>query len=302
MRLAGELTRPSGTGPFPGLVFITGSGRQTRDEVVVGHKWFLVLSHFFTERGFAVWRTDDRGVGKSTGDFSLATPQDFAADAAASMKWLTSLDHVDSSNVGFVGHSEGGYIAPMAAALTDVSFLIFFAGPALPLPEIMERQIPDVLQAMGKSKEEIEKARGQVHRLTEILKNSTSSEAAAVTMKAYLKEEKMSWFERWQSIRVWATPWGKFYAEYDPAPALTNCTIPILGLFGGTDLQVAADANEPAMKSMLVHPKSKTHIFAERNHLFQTCSTGSILNYQKIEQTMDESVVDFACEWISSLT
>ncbi len=301
MRLAGELTWPSGTGPFPGLVFITGSGRQTRDEDVAGHKWFLVLSHFFTERGYAVWRADDRGVGKSTGDFSRATPLDFAADAAASMSWLKSLDFIDTNRVGFVGHSEGGVIAPLAAAQIDISFLVLFAGPALPMPDLLMRQYPDVLRAMGKSNEEAEAVLCRVERLTRILKESADPKIARAAFKVYLKGQKRSWLERHQTIQIWATPWGKFYADYDPASALKDCAVPVLGLFGGTDIQVAADVNEPAMKNMLVHPKSDTRTFVNRNHLFQNCDVGCILNYHKIEHAMDESVVDFACEWIASL-
>jgi hypothetical protein len=65
-RLAGTLTIPSGKGPFPAVLLITGSGPQDRDESLMGHKPFLVLSHWLTRKGIVVLRVDDRGVGKST--------------------------------------------------------------------------------------------------------------------------------------------------------------------------------------------------------------------------------------------
>ena len=65
--MAGTLTLPTGDGPFPAVVLITGSGPQDRDETIVGHKPFLVLADHLTRRGVAVLRYDDRGVGESGG-------------------------------------------------------------------------------------------------------------------------------------------------------------------------------------------------------------------------------------------
>jgi predicted acyl esterase len=64
--LAGTLTVPSGAGPFPALILITGSGAQDRDESLLGHQPFLVLADHLSRRGIAVLRVDDRGVGGST--------------------------------------------------------------------------------------------------------------------------------------------------------------------------------------------------------------------------------------------
>ncbi len=78
VHLAGTLTVPPGAGPFPAVLLITGSGQQDRDEALLGHRPFLVLADYLTRRGIAVLRVDDRGAGKSIGDFALATSADFA--------------------------------------------------------------------------------------------------------------------------------------------------------------------------------------------------------------------------------
>ena len=76
VRLAGTLTLPPASNtPCPAVVFITGSGPQDRDEAVMGHRPFLVLADHLTRHGIAVLRCDDRGVGKSTGNFARATHQ-----------------------------------------------------------------------------------------------------------------------------------------------------------------------------------------------------------------------------------
>jgi len=71
--LAGTFTKPFGKGKFPVVIFITGSGAEDRNESLLGHKPFLVLSDYLTRKGFAVLRTDDRGTGKSTGDYASCT-------------------------------------------------------------------------------------------------------------------------------------------------------------------------------------------------------------------------------------
>ena len=65
IQLAATLTIPTGKGPFPAVVLITGSGQQDRDESLLGHKPFLVLSDYLTRKGIAVLRSDDRGAGGS---------------------------------------------------------------------------------------------------------------------------------------------------------------------------------------------------------------------------------------------
>jgi hypothetical protein len=79
-QLAGTLTVPRGKGPFPATVLISGTGHNTRDEDVWGHKVFLVLADALTRDGVAVLRYDKRGVGGSSGDYDAATTADFTSD------------------------------------------------------------------------------------------------------------------------------------------------------------------------------------------------------------------------------
>ena len=114
--LAATLTIPAGPGPFPAVLLITGSGAQDRDESLAGHRPFLVLADYLTRRGIAVLRADDRGFGKSGGNFAAATTADFATDAEAGVAYLRTRREVDAKKIGVIGHSEGGVIAPMVAA------------------------------------------------------------------------------------------------------------------------------------------------------------------------------------------
>ena len=116
VKLAGTLTIPSGAGPFPAVLLLTGSGAQDRDETILGHKPFLILADYLTRRGIAVLRVDDRGVGGSTGSIKSSTSEDFAGDALSGVVFLKGRKEIDSGKIGLIGHSEGGLIAPIAAA------------------------------------------------------------------------------------------------------------------------------------------------------------------------------------------
>jgi hypothetical protein len=133
--LAGTLTLPRTPGPLPAIVLVSGSGPQDRDETLGGGiaiKPFRLLADALTRAGVAVLRYDDRGVGKSTGTFSTATTQDFAADAEAAIGYLLTREEIDPDRIGLLGHSEGGQVAAMLGARDkDLAFIISLAGPGV---------------------------------------------------------------------------------------------------------------------------------------------------------------------------
>jgi len=136
--LAGTLTLPKKEGKFPVVILITGSGPQDRNEELMGHKPFLVIADYFTKKGIAVLRYDDRGFGKSTGNFKTATSNDFALDVESAVAYLKTRKEIDKNKIGLIGHSEGGIIAPMVAAKSkDVDFIVLLAGTGIPGDELL---------------------------------------------------------------------------------------------------------------------------------------------------------------------
>src|ERR1700722_3560186 len=130
--LAGTLTFPRSGKSSPAVLLIAGSGQIDRDETVFGHKPFLVLADHLTKQGFAVLRVDKRGIGQSTGNYDVATTEDFAADALAGVEYLKTRKEVDAEQIGLIGHSEGALIAPMIAVKSnDIAFIVLMAGPGV---------------------------------------------------------------------------------------------------------------------------------------------------------------------------
>ncbi len=150
IELAGTLILPKGTGKYPVVVMVSGSGPQDRNEELAGHKPFLVISDYLTRNGISVLRFDDRGVGESTGDFKKAISPDFASDVQSAVSYLKTRSEIDKDNIGLIGHSEGGVIAPMVASKTDdISFIVLMAGTGIPGSEILAMQGKLIGKAAG---------------------------------------------------------------------------------------------------------------------------------------------------------
>ncbi len=189
IELAGTLTLPKEGGPFPAVVLVTGSGPQDRDETLLGHKPFLVLADYLTRQGIAVLRYDDRGVGKSAGNFSTATTQDFVNDALAAINYLENRKDIRRNETGIIGHSEGGLIAPLAAVKSkNVNFIVLMAGPGVTGRDILLEQSQLIEKSMGMSEDKIKTGKELAKKFYDIVENEKDSAAAAEKIKGTLPE------------------------------------------------------------------------------------------------------------------
>ncbi|MCX8014053.1 MAG: alpha/beta hydrolase, partial [Rectinema sp.] len=156
--LAGTLSLPSGKGPFPAVVLVSGSGPQDRDEALAGHRPFLVIADYLARRGIASLRYDDRGVGASQGNFAEATTLDLTLDAEAAVAFLKKHPEIDPTRIGMVGHSEGAIIAAIAASRNpQISFIVKLAGPGIKGDQLLLLQNTAIALASGMSPVQIKK-------------------------------------------------------------------------------------------------------------------------------------------------
>jgi len=299
--LAATLTIPQGKGPFPAVVLITGSGPQDRDESLLGHKPFLVLSDYLTRHGIAVLRADNRGTAKSSGVFATATTADFATDTEAGIAYLKTRKEVDPHRIGLIGHSEGGLIAPMIAARSkEVAFLVMMAGTGVPGDQILVAQGEAIEIANGKSPDEA--AQGAVKRRAMFALVETEKDEAVLETK--LKEMMAGEVPEAQmemQIRQITSPWLRYFLTYDPAMALRKLTCPVLAINGALDTQVPPKLNLPAIRKALVESGNQhfeVDELAGLNHLFQTAKTGSPTEYAQIEETISTVALDKMGIWI----
>src|SRR5580658_2415201 len=299
--LAATLTVPQGKGPFPAVVLITGSGPQDRDETLLGHKPFLVLSDYLTRHGIAVLRADDRGTAKSTGDFKTATTADFATDTEAGIAYLKTRAEVDPHKIGLIGHSEGGVIAPMIAARNkDVAFIVMMAGTGVPGDEIIAAQSEAIAVAGGKDPAEAAKDAAKERELLKLVETEKDETA----LEKELKEKMAGDVPEAQigpEIKQLTSPWFRYFLIYDPAIALRKVTCPVLAINGSLDKQVLPSQNLPPIRKALAesgNPHVEIDELPRLNHLFQTAKTGSPMEYAQIEETISPVALDKMSTWI----
>jgi len=132
--LAGTLTIPPGPGRHAAVAFVHGSGPTTR-------AYLPDLDTPFVRNGVAVLAYDKRGIGQSSGTYpgespSAATIATLARDAEAAARFLASQPELDPARVGLAGHSQAGWIMPLAANEEPaVHGLVVFSGPAVTADE-----------------------------------------------------------------------------------------------------------------------------------------------------------------------
>lgn len=315
--LAGTLTTPASKGSHPAVILVTGSGPQDRDESIMGHKPFLVLSDYLTRQGFAVLRLDDRGVGKSGGSFAAATTQDFTSDATAAYAFLKEQTGINPKKIGFIGHSEGALVAAnVAAQKPDVAFVVLLAGSAVPGTELLVAQNEALLKAAGVPDATIKPYLALRKAQFEVAANEQDVFKAAAQIRELQQEAKNSFTEEQQNqlgltpqgeqaiVAQLSSPWLKYFLAYEPAPTLQKLKMPVLALNGTKDLQVPYQQNLTATEKALKAGGNK-HIKIQEltnlNHLFQTATTGSVAEYSQLEETIAPTALEAIGNWLKKV-
>ena len=253
--LAGTLLLPAAKakgGKHPALVFTHGGGAQLR-EVYWG------LGYLYAARGFAVLSYDKRGVGKSTGNWREASFEDLADDAVAAAKFLQARTDIAANQIGFLGQSQGGWIAPLAASrFPDSAFAIALSGGGLSPAETELFDTEYELTKAGYAANEIKDALAFQKLKNEIIASPDSNDKWEQYAKLRLSAKDQKWF-RHPGIDVFGaekradgfwTYMRKFYF-YDPAPTLRTSKAPLLAIFGELDTPEGVKANVSAIKQIM---------------------------------------------------
>lgn len=316
INLAGTLTIPTGEGPFPAVVMITGSGAQNRNEELMGHKPFLVIADYLSRNGIAVLRYDDRGVGKSQGNYATVTSADLATDAEAAFNFISTNSKINSKAIGFIGHSEGGLIAPIVASkIKRTGFIVSLAGPGVTGEEIILRQAEDIGHASGIPEEQINEGNSTNKKIYSILKtepdNKKAEENILNVYTEFLVKKNSSQKEIDESVNQLKLSFGpgmytwlRYFLVTDPAVFWNRVKCPVLALNGEKDLQVSADENLPAIEKALIsggNKNIKTIKLEGLNHLFQHTKTGLPSEYGEIEETFSPEALKIIVDWIRDL-
>lgn len=319
--LAGTLTLPSGKEKNPpAILLIAGMGPNDRDYTMMGHKLFLDLSRYLAKRGIASLRYDKRGVGASSGTFNTKlTSHDFAQDALAGVHYLMGRNDINTLQIGVLGHSEGGMIAPMVALETrDISFLILMAGVVATSIQDNVKQVGMQMRADGASETMIKLDAAMRTKVLEIISNEENYDIAATTIleviNTYLKalpDEQKEEIKRLpfsineenkdQVINLFNSPWYRYFISYNPVDALEQLRASFLAIYGALDFITSSKVALPLIEKAIRKHNVKGSAALElpgHNHWLQLCTTGSLTEYGTIKQTMSEESLSIMVDWI----
>jgi pimeloyl-ACP methyl ester carboxylesterase len=320
--LGGTLTIPRGNKKHPVVILISGSGPQDRDETTFGHKPFWVMADYFTKRGFAVLRVDDRGVGKSKGEIANVTSLDFAQDVIISLEYLLTRKEIDKERVGLIGHSEGGIIAPMVASKKKIAFMILLAAPAVIGGELLDEQRIAILTASGVPAGIANEYRALSQQMNKIILNANDKEiainqsqeaigkwleTASVEAKGILQLSSIEQAKAYavQSVNQMYNPWFRYFLAFKPVDELTRSNCPVLAIYGEKDIQVLASQNTKPMEMILKQSRKldtfKVMEMKGMNHLFQLCNTCTLNEYAVLTETFSEEVLKVMIAWMESI-
>jgi pimeloyl-ACP methyl ester carboxylesterase len=236
VKLAGTLIVPASPGRHPAVVFVHGSGPEGR----FGSRY---LAEHLASHGVAALIFDKRGVGSSTGDWMHSTLEDLAGDAVAGVELLRTRPGINPDRIGIYGHSQGGLIAPIAAARSPhVAFIVAGATYGGTVFEQDLYRVSNSLKRSELSQPDQAKAWAFYQRFITVARTGQGLDALLASGDSVKAEAWYQWLgippkEHW----LWSfyPPVGNF----DPLPIWQKVTVPALLIYGQNDQLVPVDTS-----------------------------------------------------------
>lgn len=233
---------------------------------------FRDLAWVLAARGWEVLRYDKRRV---------ATLDDLIADAAAWQELGRGPCQV------LMGHSEGTYVAAERALADDrVDGVVFLAGPARRLDQVMAAQAWRVLGAQGAEPDELD-ALARRQRAT---MRALSLGRERDPLLAGLPDESLVWL--------------RSHLRHDQGAVLSRLRTPALALFGAEDQQVPPDEEAVEMRRIFDasgHPDATVTVLPGIDHLLMRAQAPVGLGaYRDPDRRLDPAVTNAVLDWLEA--
>lgn len=287
VQLAGQLVMPQGTGRVPIVILVHGSEHDSALK-------FYSLQRQLPADGIGVFVYDKRGTGKSGGVYT----QNYlllADDAIAAMNEAKRLAGTRTGRVGYQGGSQAGWVAPLAARIAPVDFVIVGYGLAVsPLDEVREATAFD-LTSRGYGPDVVAKAMHIADAVSAVIVSNFRDgydQLDAVKAK-YGKEPWFKYVRGDVAFYLLETPEAKLReqgpallagvpANYDPMPVLRNLDMPQLWILATDDHDAPSAETELRLRALQAKGKPITvAVFPNTEHgiyEFETKTDGTRVN------------------------
>jgi pimeloyl-ACP methyl ester carboxylesterase len=287
--IGATLTRPANPvagARLPAVILLAGAGVNDRDGAVHGVPTLGQLAGAIARAGYLVVRYDKRGFGQSGGRSESSTLADQAEDVRSVVRWLNDRKDVDAKRIAIVGHSEGAWVAMIAAA--------------------KERRLAAVISLAGASTTGSELILSQQQRALEQSQLSAQDRASRVAMQKQIHTAVLTG-KGWEGVppnlrKEADTPWMQSVLLFDPAKTLEDVRQPILFVHGAIDHEVEPVNGERLAEIARKEGKSKSvELVVVRgvNHLLTPAITGEIKEYATLDdRTVSKDVTEAVNGWL----
>ena len=237
VEIAATLLMPKGSGPFPAVVIVHGSGSSARSNA-----WTTAYANALVKRGVAVLYPDKRGSGKSTGSWLTASFLDLADDAIAGVELLQKTPGIAKDRIGVIGFSQGGHIVPAATTRSSgVAFVISVSASVVPITEQIMDEVEMSAERAGLSKTQVEMVNDINRKAINAALTGTGEQeyldALTAAKNGALKGNPVIEAFPTDSNHP-AKTFVKSVGNFDPTPYWTKTSVPILFVYGGNDTQI----------------------------------------------------------------
>jgi hypothetical protein len=255
VHLAGTIWRPAGEAAA-GVLMHPGSGPSDRDN----DTFFPSIREHLLAAGIAVCSFDKRGVGGSGGSWLEAGIEDQADDLLAGLAAFRA-ESAPGLPIGMFGHSQGAWVIVEAASRdVPVAFVIPSSGGAV-LPARQERY--SLSSKLTGGQEEAlatyDAVVAVMHDCPNLAEGLKQLDAAGIPYRElpglrFMFEEEAIWR---LSVEIF---------DYDPEPALSRITAPVLGLFGAADKVTPPQESVDALRAAVRPDLLEIEVFPEGDH------------------------------------
>jgi hypothetical protein len=253
IKLSGTLVTPKSD--FDKIIIIVpGSGRDTR----YSH---FVLAEEFLNNGIAVYRFDERGIGKSEGQFNTSATS-LTDDLTFAILELKRLDFTKSYKIGVLGHSLGG-IASIGAyeKNPNIDFLIQMGTPIEKYGAFFKYQtinnISEFYRIKGKTQEQVVELLNLIYP---IIVNNANFKTIRKKVKIVAKENGFK-----KDFYKFISPAHIDHVKQNHEETYKTINIPVFYIVGRNDKFVNPSTETELLKSFN-NPKIQIKIMVGLNH------------------------------------
>ncbi len=299
VKLSGTLLLPISRSKSPAVVLVHGSSPNERTSY---RSW----ARHFASNGIAALIYDKRGAGRSTGNTRSASMEDLADDAIAGIRMLRLRRDIDVGKVGIAGHSQGGWIAPLAAARSgDVAFVITSAAAAVTPAEQSIYHRAGMMKQAGMTDAEIAEATRLREKLYLLNRKILAKDPDIMEMRASISRELSEnkaarWFspaELPPELTGELPPRGALeLLFFDASPVWPKVKVPVLAMWGDRDTVVPVEKSREMIQSYLEKAGNKDltiKVMPGVDHGNNVVSDGGVWDFPRSNSEYDRTMVEW---------